>query len=33
MAVNPIPEGFHAVTPALTVIGADRVLQDRVRRA
>lgn len=27
MAVKPIPEGFHSVTPYLTVEGADKLMQ------
>jgi PhnB protein len=27
MTVNPIPEGYHAVTPYLAVDGADRLLE------
>jgi uncharacterized glyoxalase superfamily protein PhnB len=27
MAIQPIPEGYHAVTPYLTVRGADRVIE------
>lgn len=32
MAVKPVPEGYHSITPFLTVRGADRAI-DFYRRA